>query len=413
MISAIFFLLMAAFVQDLVYPIGNTGLVGLTIQNIVLYCAAAILVAVSASTGRLRSIRIPGVMFLLMIALFVSVSVVYVSYAGAIPVSLLENARIAKTLIFEPILLYLISFLLVRNPRQGLKYLAIFVAIIGLINILTLMTSVFGLNPLNVGAHYLDKGRFAGLAGNPNKTAYVLCIVFAFIYFFMKKTTKRRVKIFYVILLAFIPITIVLTGSRGGVLGLLVVMIFLAKIWRDQKLLVYIPSIIGPIVFLLLWMTENEYLIQAVDRFFLLGADDLSTVTSSRTEIWSALFEIYLSGVISMFVGVGFGVVQFIGFGARAHSMYIQVLVEFGAIGLMVWLVGMWRSRRFVIRQRSADPSMEYLRRTILVCLYVVAIAWLFTSLIGVLGIIGMIFGLATATLILQVNRNQAVRGSR
>ncbi len=410
MANTIFFLLMAAFVQDLVYPIANTGFVGLTIQNVVLYCAAVVLIAAAASSGRLGAIRFPGLTYLLLIFLGVVVSLVYVSYSGAVPFTWLENARTAKTLIFEPILLYSVSFLLIRNEEQGLRYLSIFLVILALVNVFSLVISVFNINLPNMNAHYFDKGRFAGFAGNPNKTAYVLCIAFAYLYFFMKQTRKRRLRVFYVALLASIPLTILLTGSRGGLLGLIIVAVLLARLWGDYKSLVILPAVVVPIVIVLLVAMENDYMLHALDRFMLFGAADATTVSSSRTDIWLALLDVWSSSFTSIVIGIGYGVSQFVGFGARAHNMYLQMLVEFGVVGLLIWLAGIWGARRFLIRYRAAGVRRGLLRRTTLACLYVLMVAWVFTSLINVLGIIALIFGLVTAALIQKPATRRATR---
>ena len=141
----------------------------------------------------------------------------------------------------------------------------------------------------------------------------------------------------------------------------------------------------------------------------LLASADLSTATSSRIAIWSNLFDVYSSNVRSILIGNGYGVWAFVGMGARAHNLYIMVLVEFGAIGLILWLVSLGRAVRYVKGLKLRDEKQVMLKGSVLISMYLLLVTWVFTTLIGVGELIGFLMGLSLAVLTVNPKRKRTL----
>jgi|ETNmetMinimDraft_26_1059896.scaffolds.fasta_scaffold07434_3 O-antigen ligase len=412
MMNLIFFALMATFVQGQVYPTGNLGVTGFSVQNIVMYLSVVLLVAITASRGQIGHARVPGLQYLFVIIFIVLVSVVMVDQFGSMPIDFMINARDAKSFLFEPFLLYFASFLLVRDHVHGMKYLAIFVVVVGAINLIWLLMAALNITPtsVNISAeYYVVRGRFAGFTGNSNKTTYLLCAFLPIQYFFLRYAKGKMGKLIYTTVILGTVITVLLSGSRGGLLGIGLVALLMARLWGDYKRLLVIPAILVSITISILLAAENSYMIQSLERIMLLASADLSTATSSRIAIWSNLFDVYSSNVRSILIGNGYGVSAFVGMGARAHNLYIMVLVEFGAIGLILWLVSLGRAVRYVKGLKLRDEKQVMLKGSVLISMYLLLVTWVFTTLIGVGELIGFLMGLSLAVLTVNPKRKRTL----
>lgn len=407
----VFLLLMAAFFADTAYgAVLYTGIIGLTLPNIVMYLALILLISAAASRGQLTRIRVPGFSYLVIILTAVSLSLLYNRLLGTFRLDFIDKVRYAKGFVFEPIVLYTISFLLVRSRSQGLRFLAIFSIVIGILNLLTLVFAALHISLLTRNPLYSEAGRFVGFSGNPNKTSYVLCVFVGFQYYFMKYYPAKWLKMLFGFLILCGIGTIMLSGSRGGLVGIVLLWLMLLYIWRDYKLLLVLPAIFLPLFIIVMLATGNEAFHAALVRFAEVGSGDANAATAGRSEIWAELFDYYLSSGVGILIGSGFGVAQFFGIGARAHNMYLQMLVEFGALGLLFWLAALIGALRFITKYRTRDLATERFKQTIFSCMCVVMAAWMFTSLVGVMQLLGFVFGLATATLVYRPKQKQIVR---
>jgi hypothetical protein len=70
------------------------------------------------------------------------------------------------------------------------------------------------------------------------------------------------------------------------------------------------------------------------------------------------------------------------------------------------------KALRFVAKMRSTDEVMERFRQTILTSMCVVMAAWVFSSMAGVLQLLGLLFGLSVATLMCKQKSARAIKGS-
>lgn len=189
------------------------------------------------------------------------------------------------------------------------------------------------------------QGRLSvGSSYDPNDLAQVMCTIIpiAIVYSFTRKTKIKYVYFGITILLLF---TILLTGSRGGLLGLFIVLPFILKsLIRDTKSLMKIlaVAILGVTIGVSL---APDYTIERFNSMFNLEDDYNVTGEKGRLAIWGRGVDTMLSKPY----GVGINAFssaegQAGGRHKAAHNAFIQVGVELGFVGLLVFIMLLKRS---------------------------------------------------------------------
>ncbi|MEJ5250295.1 MAG: O-antigen ligase family protein [Armatimonadota bacterium] len=186
-------------------------------------------------------------------------------------------------------------------------------------------------------------GAGSGMLGDPNDTASVLLMLFPLCYYLFFHDPKKWLRVVYASAMALSLVAVVLTGSRGGFLGL-VFLLFLLWCRSQRKVL---GLFIAVFVFATLWFAAPASYRERITGITRYHEDE------------SAMARVYLrQAALNMFkhnplVGVGIG--NFDDFQSRyggtigsrtAHNMYLLVLGELGALGLFVFLNIWLRSLR-------------------------------------------------------------------
>ncbi len=184
------------------------------------------------------------------------------------------------------------------------------------------------------------------------------------------RAIRREERIFYGFLAAVMGVTILFSLSRGGMISLLIEVMFIAflsnrilkqgeqaqtsNVWRSLVIIVLVATIfLGAI-----WIGADP----VVNRVIGENQDSFST---SRTWVWKDALKVFQSYPIS---GAGLGAFQTVfprrsdydgvyGYVAQAHNDYLQVLADSGIIGgvLALWFIGV--VLREVMRgMRARDP---------------------------------------------------------
>ncbi len=181
---------------------------------------------------------------------------------------------------------------------------------------------------------------------------------------------RREERIFYGFLAAVIGVTILFSLSRGGMVSLLIELVFIALLssrlsrqgtqakpsafWRGMVIVVLVATIFVGAV----WIGADP----VIER---VAGNDQETFSTSRTWVWKDALKVFQAYPIS---GAGLGAFQTVyprrsdydgvyGFVAQAHNDYLQVLADGGIIGgvLALWFIGV--VLRDVMRGMSArDP---------------------------------------------------------
>lgn len=196
------------------------------------------------------------------------------------------------------------------------------------------------------------------MLGDPNDTAAVILMMFPLCYYLFFNDPKKWMRGVYALATVLSLVAVVLTGSRGGFLGL-VFLLFLLWLRSQRKIL---GLVIAVAVFGVLWTTAPE------------GYRERIRSITEYQQDESAMARVYLrEAAIRMFlhnplVGIGFG--NFTSFqrdyGAHsshtAHNMYLLVLGELGALGILVFLY-IWL--RALKEAKTLGKEDDWLRRAL------------------------------------------------
>ena len=208
---------------------------------------------------------------------------------------------------------------------------------------------------------YLVRVSLSG--ANPISIARYLAIGGALIFPILIIKSKRKQSLLIISLIVTILIMIS-TGSRGPIVSLFLgiisyTLIFITK--DKSKLFYYLTFAFIVTVILVLILPEN-----LTYRFYqVTGGDYVLTQTgvkrystiASRLHFWSLAFTGWSSGIGHLFFGLGAGGFSSLfiwrDFRWYPHNIFLEVLSEFGLIGLALFLTVLILSAWFIIKNRE------------------------------------------------------------
>ncbi|MCL4779088.1 MAG: O-antigen ligase family protein [Gammaproteobacteria bacterium] len=171
---------------------------------------------------------------------------------------------------------------------------------------------------------------------NPNGLAFVVLTALPFLYYLIGGLKSRVMKLAVVGLIAALLYALVLTGSRSGMVGLVVIVA--AIIFRSERrtTILVVAAIAG--VLLVSVMTPDMR-----DRYLSLTSDDTRNAATTQGRIQHMLDEVEVASR-RPFVGHGLGTSQEAlaneaGRYQPSHNLYLEVMIELGMVGLVVYLM--------------------------------------------------------------------------
>lgn len=292
--------------------------------------------------------------------------------------------------------------LFIAMSSVNLKTIHMFIfALILCALILTFKTlSLTAVGRLTVGSSY-----------DPNDLAQVLVTLLP-LFIYKIYITKYKRQVLYILGLGALLVAILFTGSRGGILGLIVVSGYLLlKLSNSKKSFFKVLTIITIGSMFAMMMAPST----TVDRFnslFSLEDDYNVTGEKGRLAIWGR----GLTTVIDRPIGVGVGA-----FGSAegraggrhkaAHNIFLQIGVELGILGFVIFSMILWRSFK-VLRSINYDEQTRVVEQTDISRGYALLSIILRASLLGYLvtgfflssGYTSLLFSIIAIIMALKIN---------
>lgn len=166
---------------------------------------------------------------------------------------------------------------------------------------------------------------------DPNEFAALLVLPLFII--FDELTTKK--KLIYYLLFGIVLLTILLTGSRGALLSILIsILYYFVKNIKFRNLIVYI--LLGMTIIFIVYnlLPENIY-------FRLFESTSVDNIEQGRLYIWRIIFK----NIIPDMPIIGFGsgmagntIKQYTYFKVGSHNTYFHMILEYGVLGLPVYV---------------------------------------------------------------------------
>ena len=214
---------------------------------------------------------------------------------------------------------------------------------------------------------------FGPFANHNHFAGYVELLIGLPIGLIVSNGVRKDERLFYGFVTVVIAVALVVSLSRGGMVGFLAGAIFIAllstklkkaypgqrSVMNNSMKAVAVMGLIAAIAVSLFWIGADPVVNRIVDN-----RDSLS---SSRTWIWGGAWNVFTAHPLT---GAGLGSFQAVfpqrsqydgswGYVAQAHNDYLQVLADGGIIAgvLMIWFL--WLVLRDIFRGvRSSDPLL-------------------------------------------------------
>jgi O-antigen ligase len=237
--------------------------------------------------------------------------------------------------------------------------------------VLCLSILFYGLLGLLKG-HFAGGRLYFGTMYDPNDLAFYMVGLFPISILFLFKANSMRTRVVAASTLAIAPLVIVLTGSRGGLLSLSIVLtlLFMTRlggIKRSYKVVILVIVAAAVLLF------SDKINLARFDTLFGLEQDYNVTSDVGRISVWETAFTLIADNPVT---GVGAGCFPR-AFGylrqaegrtptwKAAHNAYLQIWTELGFPGLVVFLALIYasiRSFRRIMKRKAIDPEQRDLQ---------------------------------------------------
>lgn len=251
----------------------------------------------------------------------------------SVPLSLYRSQSFSAALDFaKSVAMVWMIYMTVRSEKQ----IAFAVRLLGWMALWLAGSAIYNYITGNVvvSGEVQRAGAESGMLGDPNDLASYILMLFPLCYYLFFNDPKRWLRLVYGAAMFMILVAVVYTGSRGGFLGL-VVLLFLLWLFAKRKVL---GVFIALAVFGVLWFVAPP---QYRERIRSITNYEQDESAMNRVEYRRAAVRMFKRNPIT-----GIGLKNFAifarDFGApgslNAHNMYYLVLAELGGIGLLVFL---------------------------------------------------------------------------
>jgi len=274
----------------------------------------------------------------LIFGVFLGISYIYTSSPNYGLRKILRFNTFAVTMFITPLLI-------IRNPADSKRLLSYFYFSLVIITGIMLLQFIYFLTwgDIIVLAYW---NRISIHGANPIQVSRYLAIGAAMMIALLIRN-KPSQSLHYFIMLFVLLLNIILSGSRGPLVSIIIGSIMYAFLYESKhssRIFGYGILAIGSITALLLLLPEN-----LTQRFFDLsqsaiimtqqGVTKVNTITT-RFEFWSMSVQAWFSSVTNFFLGLGAG-----GFSSLfiwrdwrwyPHNLFFEIIAELGLVGLII-----------------------------------------------------------------------------
>ncbi len=273
------------------------------------------------------------------------------------------------------LILFVAPLVMFKSKREGMTFLTTLVAI-GFIGALVLVTSMLYL--VATGSFVELTTRLVLIGSNPIQTGRFMAVCAVLMGTMMAFSEKRKF-IYGLVMLVFV-VAALSTGSRGPVLSLFVTLVALGiivggNLRKQVGILILVGALV--VVTVLFTMPENltaRYNVFAGGELVVTrkGLVVFSTI-AARWELWKNALELWIRDIAHFLFGSGVG-----GYAAifpwrdfrYPHNLFLEVLSEFGIIGLVIFLAHAVLAVKDVVRhfrKSYSQPEVLWLGATLTV----------------------------------------------
>jgi O-antigen ligase len=306
---------------------------GMSFKNFMMY-ALAVILALRMVVGR-GSFTAMGQMqgaFIVLIAYAVvtwSIAALLIQYPHY---SLVQSAIQLKSSLLDYYIFFAVFLFGTQTSDDALKVIKGLLLGALLANVITILDAA---GVISLGFRIRDDGRTAGAIGESNQYA-------AFIVMFLPATVAAAVasngfkRLFWFCATMIGAMTLVMTASRGGFVGLAMGIAVGAYLYRHLISYSRVAGwIFGSLIVLILIVSFSQYGNLLAERIVGTGNADASTASSGRSDIWATLLAEMFANPITLITGYGWDVYRSMPFQFSPHNHYLALWFNLGLIGLV------------------------------------------------------------------------------
>ena len=362
----LFYFFLLAFWLETVFGFKLTAITGLSLLNVAFYFLFIVWVIVGLRKRRfIEHNKVNFSLLLLFVLIVASIPVKFI--LDEVPdINLFDEIVYLKSWL-NPVLVFFILFNILNNQEDCQKVIT---ALLVFLAVTVFSTIAVSMGLLHFGLLSIDKARTAGFI-EPNQYAALLVLFIPLIYSKVLFSSVNRDKIVFSLFLFFVLVSLVITGSRGGVIaGLFASLVYFNMLSRRQMIklgtVVLVLIIALPILGLSAFFVAPPHVRDEVmERFDPTSGKDANEMTSGRKTIWENGIKLFIQSPV-----YGHGQATFLPLNSqyyhlakRSHNDYLTYLVQYGIIGLMLFLYVYWKLLREVllIVSKSLDKHMKVL----------------------------------------------------
>lgn len=201
------------------------------------------------------------------------------------------------------------------------------------------------------------ENRIVGFTGNANAYATLLAVAVPITVIFMRRAKTQAERLTYAAVIFGFMVALVTTGSRGGLITMGIIVIYIFVTYPDLDRRQRVKSSVGGVVF----VATGVFLagIMNPDRYSLIGF--FGDAGAGRLELWNAAtssfglrpiqgfsiggFRTQMLDVLTKVPGGTLEITKPIGnrnaSGLEVHNTYLTILLDLGIIGLVIYLATM------------------------------------------------------------------------
>jgi len=236
-----------------------------------------------------------------------------------------------KTGLIDHYIFFLVFLFGVRTADDGLRVIKGLLYGALLANVITILDA-FGI--ISLGFRIREDGRTAGAIGESNQYA-------AFIILFLPGTIAAAVaahglrRLFWFGASLVACMTLVMTASRGGFVGLAMMCAVGAYLYRHLISYSRISGwVFGSLILLVLIVSFSHYGNLLAERMIGTGSIDASTASSGRSDIWATALGAMVAHPITFITGFGWDAYAYMPFHFSPHNHYLALWFNLGLVGL-------------------------------------------------------------------------------
>jgi len=321
---------------------------GVSAKNLIIYLIGVVL-ALRMVIGR-RSVSDMGQMQGAFIALIGYALVTWLVAALVVNYEhydLVASGILLKSGLIDNYIFFLVFLFGVQTPEDSMKVIKGLVLGAVFANVITVLDA-FGV--VSLGFRIRADGRTAGAIGESNQYA-------AFIILFLPATIAAAVssrgfqRLFWLGSALVAAMTLVMTASRGGFVGLAMCCAVGAFLYRHLISYNRIAGwVFAALILLVLVVAFSPYGNLLAERMMGTGNIDASTASSGRNDIWTAALAMMVAHPLTFITGFGWEVYSSMPFQFATHNHYLNLWFNLGLLGLAcgsyLLFSGIGRARR-------------------------------------------------------------------